>query len=86
MDYTPIVGARELIEALDAACLGHKPERSLRIAGNKGIPPTYVNGDSSYFPGFTTHVAGDLCGLADVIERYRAALKPPMTEQRPEGQ
>lgn len=63
--------AADLIAALDAICLCSNPERSLRIVGNKGMPLTYVGSQAPRYSGYTTHVAGDLCGMADVIERFR---------------
>jgi hypothetical protein len=54
---------------LDAACLGRTAVRSLRWAGNNGRPLIGFGTDQRIV---STHVAGDLCGLADVVERLRA--------------
>jgi hypothetical protein len=62
--------ADELIAKLDAACLGRKPEQSLRRVTNGGhgfwIEPN--GGGRDYI---STHIDADLCALADVIEQTR---------------
>lgn len=60
--------AADLLAALDAACLGRTPEQSLRKVGNGGAPLWTASRPKRYI---STHVTGDLCCMADVIEKFR---------------
>ena len=60
-----------LLSKLDKACLGRTPEQSLRSAGNNGLG-LWTSDHKRYI---STHVTADLCGLADVIEAARQAVR-----------
>lgn len=67
----------ELLAKLDDACLGRTPEQSLRSAGGNGCG--WFRMDGRYV---STHVAGDLCVMADVIEAAREAIATGQEESR----